>query len=249
MFKRCDQSESRSLIAKASALFYLVFGFGFAFFSEARAAAGDLTGRFMAGSTAASVSGSLEEPVIVSLFPVIDDVVEVDAVDAVDAGSSQILKEMPGAVREVKIRNGQFSTSVILARPNDSIQIRNLDQEAKLLNCYVGNELKQSVFLPQRGSFIRISQNKSDEKKSRWVDATSGRTVWIYETQSPWVNICSQTGEFRWQNVPEGTYRVTIEKRNQGLIDRTLIVSDRLSPLIAFRLGANGLEWADSEFN
>jgi hypothetical protein len=197
----------------------------------------------MAGSTAASVSGSLEEPVIVSLFPVIDDVVEVDA------GSSQVFKEVPGAVREVKIRNGQFSASVILARPNDSIQIRNLDQEAKLLNCYVGNELKQSVFLPQRGSFIRISQNKSDEKKSRWVDSTSGRTVWIYETQSPWVNICSQTGEFRWQNVPEGTYRVTIEKRNQGLIDRTLIVSDGSSPLIAFRLGANGLEWADSEFN
>jgi hypothetical protein len=241
MFKRSNQSESRSLIAKSSALFCLFFGF--AFFSEESAAAGDLTGRFMAGSTAASVSGSLEDPVIVSLFRVIDDVVEVDA------GSSQVFMEMPGAVREVKIRNGQFSSSVILARPNDSIQIRNLDQEAKLLNCYVGNELKQSVFLPQRGSFIRISQKTAAEKKTRWVDATSGRTVWIHETQSPWVNICSQTGEFRWQNIPEGTYRVTIEKRNQGLIDRTLIVSAETSPLFAFRLGANGLEWVDSELN
>jgi hypothetical protein len=240
MFKRGDQSESRSLIAQASALFCLVFGF--AFFSEEKVAAGDLTGRFMAGSTAVSVSGSLEEPVIVSLFPLNKNAEK-------GSDSLQAPEEMPGAVKEVEIRNGQFSSSVILARPNDSIQIRNLDQEAKLLNCYVGNELKQSVFLPQRGSFIRIALKTLEEKKSRWVDATSGRTVWIHETQSPWVNICSKSGEFRWQNVPDGTYRVTIEKRNQGLIDRTLIVSAESSPLFAFRLGANGLEWADSELN
>jgi hypothetical protein len=241
MFKRSYQSESLSLIAQASALICLVFSV--ALFSEESASAGELTGRFMAGSTVASVNGSLEEPVIVSLFPVIEGVVDVGS------DSSQIIKEMPGVVREVTIRNGQFSTPVILARPNDSIRIRNLDQVAKLLNCYVGNELKQSVFLPQRGSSFRISQNTSAEQTSRWVDATSGRTVWIYETQSPWVNICSQTGEFRWQNIPVGTYRVTIEKRNQGLIDRTLIVSAETSPLFAFRLGANGLEWVDSELN
>lgn len=241
MFKRSDQSESRSLITQPITLIGLVFGF--AFVSEVSVSASDLTGRFMAGSTAAVMSGSLEEPVIVSLFPANEDLVEVGS-DAL-----QVIEEMAGAVREVQIRNGQFSSSVILARPNDSIQIRNLDQEAKLLNCYVGNELKQSVFLPQRGSFIRISQKTSNEKRTRWVDATSGRTVWIHETQSPWVNICSKTGEFRWQNVPEGTYRVTIEKRNQGLIERTLSVSAESTPLFAFRLGSNGLEWADSELN
>lgn len=240
MLKRSDQCESRSLIARASALFCLFFGF--ASCAEGIGAASDLTGRFMVGSTSVAVNGSLEEPIIASLFPVTED-------GDLGVVSSKVSNEMPGAVREVKIRNGQFSSSVILARPNDSIQIINLDQEAKLLNCYVGNELKQSVFLPQRGSFIRISQKTAIEKNTRWVDATSGRTVWIHETQSPWVNICSKSGEFRWQNVPEGIYRVTIEKRNQGLIDRTLSVSAESSHRFAFRIGASGLEWADTELN
>ena len=238
MLKCGVQFESIILFSQVRAMLSLVFGF--TFLSVEFAPAGELIGRFMSGSTAVKASGFLEEPVIASLFPVGENADE-------GVGSLNASDEMHGAVREVKIRNGQFSSSVILTGPNDRIQIRNLDQEAKLLNCYAGNELKQSVFLPQRGSFIRISQRATMDKMTRWVDTTSGRSMWVQQTRSPWVNICSKTGEFRWEHVPEGLYRLTIEKRNQGLIERTLSVSSESRHGFAFRLGANGLAWIDSE--